>query len=318
MKPGKMTRAEKIALAISFVLALPLWFVLFKIWPEQPPETLRYYLRDWSFAGIMLFYFGVVRAIQVWHGPQSERGAALQKGALEVFVGIVYFAFAIVGAALIWAFDRWVMQTWPFWVRFAVAVPLGFPAFFGFMMLGLWIGSILRGRILPAEKPQLVARKLAVPGVVLRTQLVSPLILRREETWLGWLCLPCLALSVGAWTGAQAALTAGKFDSAIFIASFALWIGLGGAFMLTQSGTLGRISATELKPRFRRAVAWQEVASMEESLARNLFGLGEIRVLQFQNATGKSLWNLTLSEIKSTDLEALEQLMPALRDPLRD
>lgn len=318
MKHWKMTREDTINLAASFVLALPLWFVLFKFWPEQPEETLAYYLRDWAFFGVMLLCLGVVRLVRLWCGPQSERGAALQKGALEVLVGVVYVAVTLSGAALLWSVDKFVLQAWPFWARFVVAVPLGFPAFFGFMMLGLWIGSVLRGKILPSDKPQLVTRKLAVPDAALRAQLSSPLVLRREEKWLVWFCLPCLALSVGAWTGFSSSLVAGQFDSAIFIASFALWIGLGGVFLLTQSGRLGRISATELKPRFRRAFSWQEVALLEESLARNLFGVGEIRVLQFLSGNGKSLWNLTLSEINSSDLEVLEQLMPALRTPSPD
>lgn len=65
MKHWKMPREDTINLAASFLMALPLWFALLKFWPEQPEQTLGYYLRDWAFYGVMLFCFGVARAIRL-------------------------------------------------------------------------------------------------------------------------------------------------------------------------------------------------------------------------------------------------------------
>ena len=310
MSSWKIDREELVDVALSALLALPFYPLIPRFWPEQPPETLGYYLRDWAFFVPMILCLGLVRAVRLWRDPHAQRATAFRKGAIELLLGALYFVVIVAGAALLWSIDNWILQAWPFWARFAVAVPLGFPALFCFMMLGMWSGSVIRGRIAPADNPQIVTRQIAVPDATLRAQLPPILVLRRAENWMGWLCLPCLALSVGAWTGYHSALSEGKLDSALLIASFALWIGLGGVFSLTQSGKLGRISATELKPRFRRAFNWQEVASIEESLARNLLGIGEIRVLQFQNARGQSLWNLGLSEINADDLKVLKLLLP--------
>lgn len=313
MNRWKRTREDAIDLVIGFLFGAPLCAALLQRWPQQPEQTLGYYLRDWAFCGVMLFCFGIVRGFRLWRQPQSQRRAALSAGALRIVASLIYFAVIAAGGSLLWVADSFVLKQWDFWVRFWVVVPLGFPLIFGFALLGLWAGSVVNGKISSADKPRVTTRSLRVPDAFSLAQLAQPLLLRTDEKALAWFSVPCFALSAGAWTGYGSYLADAQLDEAIIAASFALWIGLGGLFCLAQSRALGQISATQLRPRLRRAFSWQKVASVEESCSCHLLGVEEMRLLHFQNAQGKSLWNLPLSEVNQDDLRELEQLIPDLQ-----
>ena len=312
MENWKITREDAIDWGATLLLALPLCFFALANWPQQPEGTLACYLREWGTAGIVLLCYIAVRGVRVWRQNATQRRQSLRAGGLELLVGSTYFAVVAAGGALLWAFDRFVLMPQSFWLRFAVVVPLGFPLLFGIMLLGLWAGSYVKGRVSPADALRITVRPLRVPDAEQRAQFEPPLRLRRRDRWLCWLAVPCALLSVGAWTGFATALAQNKEGDAVFIAAFALWIGIGALFMGTQALPHGRIGAGRLRSRWRRAVSWREVAVIEEVHSRHLLGVAETRALHFQNARGQSLWQLPVDEVHPDDLRRLQQLLPDL------
>lgn len=302
---------DRFAFILSMLVVFLFQLALWRLWPDAPEGSWEDYAREWAFFPLSLAVFYGGRALFQWRNAPSgeEKRLAVRSGAASLVLLAIYLATVAAGVAILWAIDLYILQKWPFWARFAVVVPLGFPTFFGFALLGLWLGGKVKGWLSPRDKSRIETREIALPDAESLRQFSLPLRLRSNQKFLGWVGVLAALMGALALVACASQIAVGDFQTSLVTASLGLWMSLGALFSWFQSRSPGQISDSMLQPRLGRAFEWGQVAKIEEICTHNLFGEGQQRVLSFQNSAGKSLWNLSLDEIDERDLQNLLSLL---------
>ncbi len=296
----------------AFVLSLVWMIVLSGIWPESSGDNLLVRTLKSPFLGFVVS-LGSVRLARLY--LQTPRGQPrrdwTRSTAPKVAYFLLYAIFVIAGSAALIRFDTAILQKLQFATRYAIVVPLGFPAFIAVLMLSLR----LRQWLTRTGQSHTETRSLSLPDADNLNRLAEPLTLRIKDLtrkillWFAW--------SYAAGFVVFRALLSFKlwddgFESSLFFAVITLWSGVAALMMGIPARPRGHISKTYLRPRFGRDFRWSEVARVEEE--RKWSDLNEKGAfsLIFRDSKGAKLWQFPLGDINENELCELKRLFPDL------